>query len=166
MNLMKKIYKDNEFMKYASPVLYHNEFLKTKAIVHHGNTRYNHSVKVAYFSYKVSKVIGGDTNSIIRAGALHDFFLERDDKNIATSSKMLIKHPSMAKENAINYFGINEKEQNIIEAHMFPISNVVPNSKEAWIVTFCDKIVAISEGMIRAKAQVSLWTLLITNFLR
>ena len=38
----------------------------------------------------------------------------------------LLEHPTIAKENAINYFGINEKEQNIIESHMFPISNVIP----------------------------------------
>ena len=30
----------------------------------------------------MSKIIGGDTNSIIRAGALHDFFLVRDDETI------------------------------------------------------------------------------------
>ena len=166
MNIMNKIYNDKEFMQSASSILSHKEFIKTKQIVHHGSTRFSHSVKVGYLSYKVSKVLGFDTESAIRAGTLHDFFLIRDDENIATSSKMLIKHPSMAKENAINYFGVNEKEQNIIESHMFPISSVVPNSKEAWIVTFCDKIVAISEGMLRAKAQVSIWSLFIANFLR
>ena len=112
------------------------------------------------------KVLGFDTESAIRAGTLHDFFLERDDENIATETKMLIKHPSMAKENAINYFGVNEKEQNIIESHMFPISNVAPKYKEAWVVTFCDKIVALMEGASRAKAQVSLWMLFLINFVR
>ena len=96
MNLMKKIYNDKEFMSVASPILTHKEFLKTKSVVHHGNTRFNHSVRVAYFSYKLSNAVGGDKYSIIRAGTLHDFFLERDDKNIVTETKMLIKHPSLA----------------------------------------------------------------------
>lgn len=166
MNLMNKIYNDKNFMMYANPVLSHKEFLKTKSVVHHGNTRYNHSVRVAYLSYKMSKIVGGETSSVIRAAALHDFFLERDDKNIATETKMLIKHPSIAKENAINYFGINDKEKNIIESHMFPISNVAPKSKEAWIVTLCDKLVAIGEGFSSAKSQISVWFLLIINFIK
>lgn len=153
-------------MNIASPILMHKEFLKTKSIVHHGNTRYNHSVRVAYISYKLSKVLGFDVNSAVRAGALHDFFLVRDDKNIVSSAKMLLEHPSIAKENAINYFGINEKEQNIIESHMFPISNVMPKSKEAWIVTLSDKIVAMFEGATRAKTQLSMWILFIINFIK
>lgn len=166
MNLMNKIYNDKEFMKVAYPILTHKEFMKTKSIVHHGNTRYNHSVRVAYMSYTLCKILGCDEKSVIRAGALHDFFLERNDKNIATSTKMLLEHPSIAKENAINYFGINDKEQNIIESHMFPLSNVAPKSKEAWVVTLSDKIVAMFEGISRAKAQVSLWIIFLINFVK
>lgn len=166
MNLINKIYDDKEFMLTASSILQHKEFVKTKQIVHHGTTRFSHSLKVGYMSYKLSKILGLDSVSSIRAGVLHDFFLERDDKNIATETKMLIKHPSMAKENAINYFGINEKEQNIIESHMFPISNVAPLYKESWVVCFCDKVVAAFEGITRAKAQVSMWLLVLVNFIR
>ena len=166
MNIMNKIYNDKEFITVATPILTHKEFLKTKSIVHHGNTRFNHSVRVAYFSYKLSKLIGGDEKTIIRAGALHDFFLIRDDKNLVTETKMLIKHPTLAKENAINYFGISEKEQNIIESHMFPVSSIMPKSKEAWIVSLTDKFVAMSEGLGRARAQASVWLLFITNFIK
>lgn len=166
LNLMNKIYNDKEFMTVATPILTHKEFLKTKSIVHHGNTRFNHSVRVAYFSYKLSKMVGGDKKTIIRAGTLHDFFLIRDDKNLVTETKMLIKHPTLAKENAINFFGINEKEQNIIESHMFPVSNIMPKSKEAWIVSLSDKLVAMSEGLVRARAQVSVWFVFLINFIK
>lgn len=166
MNLMSKIYKDKEFMSVASPILTHKEFMKTKSIVHHGNTRYNHSVRVAYVAYKLSKTLGCDVTSTIRGAALHDFFLVRDDKNIATSTKMFIEHPKMAKDNAIKYFGVNEKEQNIIEAHMFPVSSVAPKYKESWIVTLSDKIVATLEGAKRASAQLSMWMLFLINFIR
>ncbi len=166
MKLIDRIHSDKGFMQIASPILTHKEFVKTKSIVHHGSTRYNHSVKVAYFSYKASKLLGCDTKSVVRAGALHDFFLVRDDKNIATEAKMLIKHPEMAKNNAINYFGVSKKEQNIIESHMFPLSNVVPNSKEAWLVSFFDKVVALVEGAGRARTQLSVWMLFLVNFIR
>ena len=141
-------------------------YFKTKSIVHHGSTRYNHSVRVAYTSFKISKALGCDTNCTIRAGVLHDFFLVRDDQNIATSTKMLIEHPSLAKENAINYFGVNEKEQNIIESHMFPISKISPNSKEAWIVTLPDKIVATFEGLAQVKSYASLWLIFLANIIK
>ena len=166
MNLMNRIYNDKDFMAIASSILSNKEFLKTKSIVHHGNTRYNHLVRVAYTSYILSRVLGCDINSATRAAALHDFFLVRDDKSMLTSAKMLIEHPSLAKRNAINCFGINEKEQNIIESHMFPISSVMPKSKEAWIVTFSDKVVAMVEGALRAKANVSMWILFIFNFIK
>ena len=166
MNIMKKVYDDTEFMNIASKVLFNEEFLKTKKIIHHGTTRYDHSVRVAYLSYKLSKIIGGDRKSIIKAGALHDFFLEEYDNNIVKEAKMLVNHPSIAKQNAISYFGVNKKEENIIESHMFPMSNVMPKYKESWIVSIADKIVALRENAMRAKAQVSLWTILILNFLR
>lgn len=166
MKLINKIYNDKKFMSVAEPILSHKEFVKTKNIVHHGSTRFNHSLRVAYTAYKISNALGCDTVSTIRAGALHDFFLVRDDKNLVTSAKMFVNHPTLAKENAIKYFGINEREQNIIESHMFPTSSVVPKSKEAWIVTFSDKLVALFEGATMAKSRVALWVLFLVNFIR
>ena len=166
MKLMNKIYNDNEFMSVAKPILDHQEFLKTKSVVHHGNTRYNHSVRVGYIAYKLSRLMGLDTISTIRGGVLHDFFLERDDESIVSETKMWIKHPTIAKENAIEYFGVNEKEQNIIESHMFPISNKTPKYKESWIVSFSDKIVASVEAASTAKAQVAIWVGILANIIK
>ncbi|MEG2351146.1 MAG: HD domain-containing protein [Bacilli bacterium] len=163
---MNRIYKNNEFMREAAPILEHSEFSKTKEIVHHGSTRYNHSIRVAYCSYLMSKVLKADVKASVKAGVLHDFFLERDDKNIAASTKMLVNHPTIAKENAIRYFNINEKEQNIIESHMFPFSAVSPKSKEAWIVTTCDKLVSSFEGADRFKTQLSIWVIFFINFVK
>ncbi len=166
LKLIDKIYNDKTFMKEATPILTHSEFVKTKSIVHHGGTRFNHSVKVAYLSYVISRIMGADTTSAIRAGMLHDFFLERDDTNIKTSTKMLVNHPTIAKQNAINYFSVNEKEQNIIESHMFPFSSVVPRFKEAWIVSACDKMISAFEGVNRFKTQLGAWLLFVVNFMR
>lgn len=166
MDIINKIYNDKKFMSVAEPMLTHKEFVKTKNIIHHGGTRFNHSVKVAYTAYKLSKILGCDTKSAIIGGTLHDFFLERDDDNLSAYTQMLINHPTIAKENAIKYFGVNEKEQNIIESHMFPTSKVAPKSKEAWIVALSDKIIAMSEGAVTAKARVALWMLFLVNFIR
>jgi len=57
--------------------------------------------------------------------------------------KHAIAHPIIAFENASQYFDLNEKEENIIKAHMFPFG--LPRSKEAWIVSFVDKYIATFE---------------------
>ena len=163
---MKKIYNNKEFMSEASQVLTHNEFIKTKSIVLHGTTRYNHSVRVAYLSYLASKTLGLDTKSIIKGAVLHDFFLVRNDKNAASQTKILIEHPKLAKENEKYYFGINEKEQNIIESHMFPISNTVPKFKESWIVSICDKLVSSCESLLYVKSHVNVWIVLLLNLIK
>ena len=166
MKLLNRIYNDKNFMSLTNSILTHKEYVKTKSIVHHGSTRFDHSIKVAYLTYKVSKIFGWDVNSATRGAALHDFFLVRDDKNILTSAKMFVEHPTLAKENSIKYFGVNEKEQNIIESHMFPASKVAPKSKEAWIVTFADKVVALFDGATTAKAKFALWTMFLINIIR
>ena len=166
MNIINKVYKDDEFMAVAGSILEHKEFSKTKEIVHHGSTRYNHSIKVAYIAYKLSKLVGCDTKATIRGGMLHDFFLERDDKSILSESKMWVKHPTIAKENAIKYFNVDIKEQNIIEAHMFPLSNVTPKYKESWIVTFSDKLASGIDVLTTAKAQIAIWIGLLTNIIK
>lgn len=153
-------------MSEATPILTHNEFIKTKSIVHHGTTRYNHSVRVAYLSYLVSKTLGLDTKAIIKGAVLHDFFLVRNDETPVSQTKMLIDHPKLAKENAKYYFGINEKEQNIIESHMFPISNTVPKFKESWVVSICDKLISSFESLTYVKSHVNVWIVLLLNLIK
>ena len=166
MGLLRHIYNDKNFINNTKDILLNDEFKKTRKIVHHGSNRFDHSLRVSYLSFKLSKICGCDSKAVARAGVLHDFFLERDDKNIKTETKMLLNHPTIAKNNAIKYFNINEKEQNIIESHMFPISSVAPKYKEAWLVSICDKIVAMFESFGFAKSQVAAWVLLFINFIK
>lgn len=54
-----------------------------------------------------------------------------------------MSHPIVAFNNASKYFDLNSKEENIIKGHMFPFG--VPKSKEAWIVSYVDKYIAVFE---------------------
>ena len=47
---------------------------------------------------------------------------------------MLVNHPKIALENSIKYFDLNDLEQDIIKAHMFPVGKTVPKYLESWIV--------------------------------
>ena len=37
---------------------------------------------------------------------------------------------------------LNEKTENVILRHMFPLNIVPPKNKEAWLITFVDKYVS------------------------
>ena len=142
------LYFDNRFMEIALPIIEHEEYQQMKNIKHHDESVYDHSVKVAYFAYKMAYKRGLDWESTIRGALLHDFFLYKFKKCfslriITDSIKHAISHPLVAFENASKYFNLNKKEENIIKGHMFPFG--VPKSKEAWIVSFVDKYIAVFE---------------------
>lgn len=142
---MKRIYNDSDYINIIEDILYNKEFERIDSSVHHGLSRLDHSLRVSYFSYKISKALLLDYKETARAGLLHDFFITTDlskkEKTIST-----FVHPKKALENASENFYLTEKEKNIIEAHMFPlVPNKVPKYMESWIVSTVDKIIAVYE---------------------
>ena len=112
---------------------------------HYGSNRYEHSISVAYYSYKICKFLGLDHVSVARAGLLHDLFLY-DCENPETRPKNHIKeHPKTALTNAQNLFTLNDLEKDIILNHMWPVTFSVPKYLETFIVTFVDKYCALKE---------------------
>jgi uncharacterized protein len=135
-------------MEIATPIIGHHEYEAMRFIKHHDESVYDHSLKVAYFAYKIAYRNDLDWVSTIRGALLHDFFLYKFKKSlsprlITDSIKHAMSHPLIAFDNAKKYFDLNDKEENIIKGHMFPFG--LPKSKEAWIVTYVDKYVAAFE---------------------
>jgi uncharacterized protein len=135
-------------MEVALPIIEHVEYQPMKHIKHHDESVFDHSIKVAYYSYQLAYKYNLDWESTIRGALLHDFFLYIFKKSfslriITDSIKHALAHPIIAFENASKYFNLNKKEENIIKGHMFPFG--FPKSKEAWIVSFVDKYIAIFE---------------------
>lgn len=125
--------------KYAN----HPKVLEMKNYKHHGITRYEHSLNVAYYTYKITKKLNMNYYSATKAAMLHDFFLnEVENEN---GIKKLQDHPKYAVKNAEKYFDINDLERDIIRSHMFPVEPKVPRYKESWIVDMVDDYVAIKE---------------------
>ena len=138
-----KIYQDNEFNKIICEVSNNKEFQKLKKVKHHGINRCEHSVRVAYYTYKITKILHLDYKESTIAALLHDFFQEEvSDKNFVVR---LRKHPGIAVKNATQYFKLNEKQIDIIKTHMFPITFTPPKYMEGWIVDFVDDASAIFE---------------------
>lgn len=150
-------YKDRKYLCIVNDILNHEEFSKTKNIVHHGMNRYDHSLRVSYYSYKVAKLLKLDAVETARGALLHDFFFD-DNESIGYKkerAEILINHPKYALENANQYFTLSDKEQDIIRTHMFPIAPMLPRYMESWIVDIVDDIVSIYEKSFSLRRELS-----------
>ncbi|AHF10294.1 MULTISPECIES: HD domain-containing protein [Dehalobacter] len=143
---------DDYFLAVARPIIEHDEYQKMKVIPHHHGSVFEHSLDVAYLSYKIAMKFRLDVISTIRGALLHDFYLykfkKREDKNLlAESYRHSRNHPKIAVKNAQKYFELNKKERDIISNHMFPVG--LPRSYEAWVTTIADKSLALTEYTTR-----------------
>lgn len=145
-------FKDKEYLNTVIDIIEHKEFNKTKDIMHHGLNRFDHCMRVSYYSYKVTKWLHLDYEKVARAGLLHDFFfVDNSDIDITKRMDVLINHPKYALINSKRYFELSEKEEDIISSHMFPVSLKTPKYMESWIVDIIDNIVAIFEAIYSTK---------------
>jgi len=142
---LENIYNDIEYINIISNILKNEKFLNIKKCRHHGITRFEHSLRVSYYSYLISKKLKLNYNEVARGGLLHDFFITSELEEKEKKVKLFI-HPYKALENATNYFNLTDLERDIIVNHMFPVlPHKVPKYLESWIVSLVDKTVAIYE---------------------
>ena len=153
---MKKYYEDREYLSKVNDILENDEFQKMNDIIHHEGNRYEHSVRVSYYSYKLAKILHLDTEKVARAALLHDFYL--DENKCATKKEkmeLLVKHPEYALENAKKYFDLSVLEEDVILTHMFPIGKRVPKYLESWMVDIIDDFAALYEKTTVIRKQLS-----------
>ena len=142
------IIDDIDYLNIIEDIIYDEEFLKMMDYVHHGDNRYLHSLRVSYYSYKITKALHLDYVAVARAALLHDFFYSDNSKlDFKKKVKMFYKHPKYALRNAKKISSISIMEENIILSHMFPIGNTIPKFTESWVVDLVDDYVSILEGL-------------------
>lgn len=152
-----------EFDSLIDDIKNNKDFNKLNKELHHGITRYEHSMRVAKYTYALGKLFKmKSTKDATRAALLHDFYTNEDlnDKN---SVKKLGLHPSVALTNSLKYYELNEMQQDIIKSHMFPCNLTVPQYKESWLVSGVDKVVGTYE-MLRFKVSLYLGIYLLFLF--
>ncbi len=166
----------NNYESYESltdDILKNRHFQKIGLETHHGITRLEHSCRVARYTYKYAIKWHLDYRSATKAALLHDFFIDEDFVNIKGLYKG-VAHPDIALANAKREFGLNELEENAIEAHMFPLNMTLPRYKESWLITGIDKMVAIYElatsfvrilGLQKVKTYALLYSLFLFNII-
>lgn len=145
---MKKINK--EYYEIVKDILESDEFQKRKTYPHHGNiTVYEHSIRVSYLAYKVSKYFKSvDTRCVAIGALLHDFYDEPWQGKLPKKpffKKHGFVHAKQALINSEKLYPshLNDKIKDIIKKHMFPLNITPPKYKESWIVTICDKMISL-----------------------
>ncbi|MBQ9318051.1 MAG: HD domain-containing protein [Bacilli bacterium] len=140
--------EDKMYISLVKDILENEEFNKMSKIKHHDSNRFQHSLKVSYYSYRISKKLHLNYKSVARGGLLHDFFFVRtvDYKKVRDKVKLYtISHPKMAVINAKEFFDLTDMEEDIIRSHMFPIDIKIPKYAESWIVSSVDKAISTWE---------------------
>ena len=137
---------------YAEDILKSESFISQKEYMQHGKTSvYEHILNVANMSvtiaYKYNLKV--DMKSLIRGSLLHDYFLYDWHENDKSHRLHGFHHARKAMMNAKRDFGINNIEENMIIAHMFPLNLRLPKYKESVILCCSDKICAIIETFKR-----------------
>ena len=155
-----------DFESIASEIIYNDKYQSLKDENHHGLSRYDHSLRVARNTYKLSKKFKLDYVSATRAALLHDYFTDEDYRNTKGMKKYSM-HPVIALNNAIREYDLNPKEENIIVSHMYPMGKIKPNCKESWLVNFVDTSVAIYECLrYKLKDCIAFGCVVIVNFIK
>ncbi len=157
--------KNQEFQEIVKDILDNQKFQKLDSELHHGISRYGHSLRVARVTYKLSKRLRWNYVSVTRAALLHDFFLDEQLEGY-NNAQTWCKHPEVALSNAIQYFELTDRQQNAIVSHMFPSCKVMPKYKESWLISLVDKGVSFYE-MYRFKAGLVLgiWAIFFFNMI-
>ena len=141
---------DDLLEEYGGDILASDNFKKTKEYIQHGNmTVSDHCINVAKYSLAISRKLGIPCNQreMVRGALLHDYFLydwhdkyHRDVKHLHG-----FYHPGIALRNASREYDLTEREKDIIKKHMWPLTVVPPQCREAWIVTTADKYCSLLE---------------------
>lgn len=145
---LKNILLYKFFYNTAVPTLAAKSVLSMDAFVQHGNTScLMHCIAVAYYSYIIASFLKlkCDRKSLIRGALLHDYYLyDWHDKDLSHRLHGF-RHNKTALKNAKRDFVLNNKEENIIDSHMFPLVPVVPKCKESILVSLVDKVCSTYE---------------------
>lgn len=144
---MEAYQKDKDFMALVGHLIRHPRFQKLDSITqHHYSTRMEHSINVAYSSYKIAKKFDWDEKATARGGLLHDFFYY-DWRDTKFNKGHAWVHPRIAVKNARKLTELSKKEEDIILKHMWGATIAPPVYKEGYIVTMVDKYWAVKEAL-------------------
>lgn len=145
---------DQEYLACVQDIFEHPVFQSMAEYYQHGHTTCkDHCIRVSYMSYKMCRKRGWDYHTTARAALLHDLFLYDWHTHAKETGEHFhgFTHPRVAMNNAVKYFDIGIKEQDMILRHMWPLTPVPPKSREGYVIIYADKFCGLVEVGLRAK---------------
>lgn len=146
--------RDKEYMDCVRDILDHLVFQSMDAYYQHGATTCKeHCIRVSYMSYRMCQKRNWDYRTAARAGLLHDLFLYDWHTHAKETGEYFhgFTHPRVAMKNAIHYFHITKKEQELILRHMWPLTPIPPKYKEGFTIIYADKFCGLAEVGVKMK---------------
>lgn len=125
-------------------IINHPIYKLLKEESHHGDNRYDHSIRVGINVYKFCRYYDIPYHNITVAALLHDFFFNKDLGDV-TVKQELTEHPKISVLNARKYFRVNNEICEMIRTHMYPVTLDRPTTKEGLILSSIDKMVSTKE---------------------
>ncbi len=121
---------------------------RLKEFSHHkGTSRFQHSLNVSYYNYKLCRFLHLNAKAGARAGLLHDLFFYdwRGHEPVEGEGWHGVGHPKVAFFTASELFPITQLEGDMIATHMWPLSPGLPRYRESYVITLVDKFCAVAE---------------------
>lgn len=145
---------DGDYLGEVQDILEHPVFCSMGNYYQHGRTTcMEHCIRVSVLSYRICRRMGWDSRLAARAALLHDLFLYDWHTHAKLTGKRFhgFTHPRTALGNAVRYFDLTGKEQDIILRHMWPLTPIPPSTAEGFAVCCADKACSLAEvaGNIR-----------------
>lgn len=140
--------QDQEYLACVQDIMNNEVFQSMDQFIQHGATTCKeHCIQVSYIAYEICRDRGWDFRSAARAGLLHDLFLYDWHTHAKETGEYFhgFTHPRVAMENAVRYFHVTEKEQNMILRHMWPLTPIPPRYKEGYTILYADKLCGLTE---------------------
>ena len=143
MSYLKRRRLEQEFLSLTRELLDSDQVRMMGRWKHHGPvTTLDHSLFVAFSTYRWAKRLHLDVRTAVRGALLHDLYLYDSHDKTAHPGNQCFDHPRFAARNAAALTPLTPKEQNIILSHMWPLGGAFPRSLEAWTVDLVDTICA------------------------
>ena len=143
--------------KHGGDIIHSKGFQNASGHIQHGNVSVmEHSLRVARTAVTISRglKLKVSERDLVRGALLHDYFgYDWHNKKVGISDILHFyrmhgfTHPTTALKNAERDFKLTNRQRDIIQKHMWPLTIKPPACREAWIVTFADKVCSLSETL-------------------
>lgn len=143
MSYLSRKLREREFLDLTRELLDSDQVRMMGRWKHHGPvTTLDHSLFVAFSTYRIARRLRLDVRAAVRGALLHDLYLYDSKDKSAHPGNQCFDHPRFAARNAAALTPLSPKEKNIILSHMWPLGGALPRSLEAWMVDLVDTICA------------------------